>query len=498
MESDDLAGLEPSLVWGHFLALTRIPRPPKQEEAVRDHVLAWAGTRGFQAEHDEAGNLVVRVPASPARGERARTVVLQAHLDMVCERDPDSPYDAREGRIHVIRDGDWVLAEGTTLGADNGIGVAGAMAAAEDPDVAHGPLELLFTVSEEQGLDGAKALDPSLVSGRLLLNLDGTSNEAITIGCAGSSHTFTRLRLALEPLPAGHVAIEVRLSGARGGHSGGDIARGRANAIKALGRILTRASEEAPFRLARLEGGVSRNAIPRESGAVITLAPKAESAFREAAEQELAAVREQYAASDGGLTLSIERGDVADAAAETATSRALDLLGTLPSGVVAMNPELPGTVETSTSLNVASTDDGVLTLASMTRSANAAALEDVVAAIEAAARLAGAEVEILRSYPPWRPDLDSRLLGEASATFSRLFETEPGLEIVHGGLECAVIGDKLPGVEMLSIGPEIVGPHAPGERLSVPGTQRFYRLLAALLDDLSQKRDDPASGSSRR
>jgi len=485
VSADGLTALEPSLVWGHFLALTGIPRPPKREEAVRDHVLAWAGTRGYQAEHDEAGNLVVRVPASPGR-ERAATVVLQAHLDMVCERDPDSPYDAREGRIHVVREGDWVLAEGTTLGADNGIGVAGAMAAAEDQGVAHGPLELLFTVSEEQGLDGAKALDPSLVSGRLLLNLDGTSNEAITIGCAGSTHTFTRFRLPLVPPPGGHVAIEVRLSGARGGHSGGDIARGRVNAIKALGRVLRRAYEQAPFRLARLDGGVSRNAIPREAGAVIALAPEAESAFREAAEQELATVREQYAGSDGGLTLSIERGDVADAAAETATRRALDLLGTLPSGVVAMNPELPGTVETSTSLNVASTDDGVLTLASMTRSANAAALEDVVAAIEAAARLAGAEVEILRSYPPWRPDLDSGLLAAARATFSRLFGGEPDLEIVHGGLECAVIGDKLPGVEMVSLGPEIVGPHAPGERLSISGTQRFYRLLGALLDDLSR------------
>jgi len=484
VSGNDFTKLEPGLVWSHFLALTGIPRPPKQEEAAREHVLTWAAGAGFETAVDDAGNAVVHVPSSADRAH-APTVVLQAHLDMVCERDPDSPYDPREGRIDVVLDGDWVLAEGTTLGADNGIGVAAAMAVADDAELSHGPLELLFTVSEEQGLTGAKELDPALVAGRLLLNLDGTSDEAITIGCAGSTHTFTRLRLPLEPPPAGHVALEVALSGVRGGHSGGDIARGRANAIKALGRVLSRAYEQAPFRLARLDGGVSRNAIPREARAAIAIAPEAEPALREAAERELCRLHEQYAGTDDAVSLSIERVGAASAADQIAAARALDLLAAIPTGVVAMNAGLPGTVETSTSLNVASTDNDVLTLASMTRSANAAALDDVVATIEAAARLAGAEVEIVRSYPPWRPDLDSALLASAQRTYARLFGTEAGLEVVHGGLECAVIADKLPGVEMISLGPEIVGPHAPGERLSVSGTQRFYRLLGALLDDLS-------------
>ncbi len=427
----------------------------------------------------------MQVPSSAGR-ERGPTVVLQAHLDMVCERDPDSPYDPREGRLDVVVDGDWVVAEGTTLGADNGIGVAAALAVADDTEVAHGPLELLFTVSEEQGLDGAKNLDASLVAGRLLLNLDGTSDKAITIGCAGSWHTFTRLRLDLSPVPEVLEVLEVLLSGARGGHSGGDIARGRVNAIKALGRVLSRGFEAAPFRLAVLEGGVSRNALPREARAMIALPRGAEEAFRAAAERELESVREQYSGTEHALKLSVVAGGADAAADEETTSRALDLLATTPSGVVAMNPELPGTVETSTSLNVAGTEEGELALASMTRSANLPGLENVVAGIEAAARLAGAEVEILRSYPPWRPDPDSKLLAVARTTFEHLFGTPPRLEVVHGGLECAVIGGKLPGVEMISLGPEIVGPHAPGERLSVPGTQRFYRLLAALLDDLSR------------
>jgi dipeptidase D len=479
--TDVLSGLEPGRVWERFSELTRIARPPKEEREAREHVLAWAGTLGFETEVDGEGNVVVRVPASTGR-ESAATVVLQAHLDMVCERDPDSPYDPRAGRIHVVVDGDWVVADGTTLGADNGIGVAAAMAAAEDPEVEHGPLELLFTVSEEQGLDGAKALEPGLVSGRLLVNLDGTSDTAITIGCAGSTHTFTRLRLPLEATPADHLTLAVALSGARGGHSGGDIAKGRVNAIKALGRVLGR----APLRLACLEGGVSRNALPREARAVVAIARADEPAFRAAAERELALLSEQFAGTDDALSLSIEEVDAEETAAEAASARALALLAVLPSGVVAMSPSLPGTVETSTSLNVADTTDGELTFASMTRSANAPALDEVVAGIESAADLTGAEVEVKPSYPPWRPDLDSKLLAIARGTFERVFETTPGLEVVHGGLECAVIGGKLPGVEMISLGPEIVGPHAPGERLSVPATQRFYRLLGALLDDLSR------------
>jgi dipeptidase D len=474
-----LAGLEPSLVWQRFGELTRIARPPKEEAAARQHVLAWATGHGFDTRVDAEGNTVVRVPASAGR-EDARTVVLQSHLDMVCERDPDSEYDPRAGRIRVELEDDWVVAPETTLGADNGIGVAAAMAVADDPEVAHGPLELLFTVSEEEGLEGAKALDPALVSGRVLLNLDGTSDSALIIGCAGSTHTFTRLRLPLERVPNELAVFEVAVSGARGGHSGGDIAKGRANTIKALGRVLA----GTPLRLARLDGGVSRNALPREARAVVAV--REEAALRESAEREIAAVREQYSGTDDGLVLSIEPAAREDAAAEDASARALDLLAVTPSGVLAMSPDVPTAVETSTSLNVATTENGVLTLASMTRSANARTLDDVVASFEAAARLAGAKIELKRSYPPWEPHPASALVVTASATFERLFDLEPTLEIVHGGLECSVLGEKLPGVEMVSVGPRVDGPHAPGERLSVSSTQRFYRLLAALLDDLSR------------
>ena len=482
-----LAGLEPALVWERFAELTQIPRPPKEEEQARAYVLDHAQRLGLESAVDAEGNVLLRVPATAGR-EGAETVVLQSHLDMVCERDPASRFDPREGRIRVVVDGDWVIAPETTLGADNGIGVAAALAMAEDPDVEHGPLELLFTVAEEQGLDGAKAVAPAFVTGRLLVNLDGTSDRAITIGCAGALHTFTRLRLPRAPRSTGCVALRVALTGARGGHSGADIARGRVNAIAALGRVLSRAGAQAPFGLVRLAGGVSRNAIPREAEAVVALASETRLLFREGAERELAALREQYAGTDDALELMMEESGVDHATGNEETDRALGLLTTIPSGVIAMSPDVPGTVETSTCVTVAATEANVLTLSSMTRSANAQALEDVAARIEAAARLAGAEVEVLRSYPPWRPNLDSRLLNVARTTFERLHGSPPALEIVHGGLECAIIGDRLPGIEMISLGPEVVGMHAPGERVALASTQRFYRLLGALLDDLSAER----------
>jgi dipeptidase D len=482
--SDPLGGLEPRLLWKRFSELTRIARPSKAEGPARDHVLAWAAARSLAAETDAEGNVVVQVSASAGR-EGAPVVVLQAHLDIVCERDPDSPFDPREGRIDVRVEDDWVQANGTTLGADNGIGVGAALAVAEDDSIQHGPLELVFTVSEEQGLDGAKALDDSLVSGRLLVNLDGTSDGALTIGCAGSDHTLLRLELRAEPATAGDVVRGIELSGAKGGHSGGDIAAGRVNAVKALGRVLAAAYEAAPFGLVSLDGGVSRNAIPRDACALAFVPAELEDSFHRAAEAELAAIVRQHAGKDDGLVLEISDAEAGVAASPETTRRALDLVSAIPTGVVAITPGLVEVVETSTSLTTAATEGGVLTLGSMTRSSNAAALDGVLATMRALARLGGAEIEEHHSYPPWEPNLGSALLATAKATYARVFGTDPTLTVVHGGLECAVLGQRLPGVEMISIGPEIVGPHAPGEKVRISSTQRFYRLLGALLDDLS-------------
>jgi dipeptidase D len=478
--SDPLSDLEPALLWERFLELTRIARPPKEEAAAREHVLAWAAARSLESAVDDEGNVVVRVPATGGR-EHAPVVALQAHLDMVCERDPASPFDPREGRIDVQVDDDWVRANGTTLGADNGIGVAAALAVADDPTIEHGPLELLLTVSEEQGLDGAKALDASLVSGRLLVNLDGTSDGALTIGSAGSDDTHLGIQLHPDPVPSDHVPYRVEVSGAKGGHSGGDIALGRANAIKALGRVLASAS----VRLGAIEGGVSRNALPRAAHAVVAVDAASEESWRGAMARELAAIAREYAGTDDGLILTVEPAEPGAFASAHTSRRVLDLLNSIPSGVLAMNPSLHEPVQTSTSLTTATTNAGVLTLGSMTRSSNAAALDGVLETMHALARLADAEIDARRSYPPWEPDLESALLATARQTQRRLSGSDPTLVVVHGGLECAVLGQRLPGVQMLSIGPEMTGLHAPGEKVRISSTRRFYGLLGALLADLS-------------
>jgi dipeptidase D len=308
----------------------------------------------------------------------------------------------------------------------------------------------------------------------------------LTVGCAGSDHTFLRLSLTAEPIPADHVALRVEVSGARGGHSGEDVARGRANAIKVLGRVLSAGYEAAPFRLVLIDGGVSRNAIPREAHARVALPIAEQAQFRSACDAELAAIVRQYAGTDDGVALSLEETSADGATDVAATRRVLDLIAAIPAGVIALAPGHESVVETSTNLTVAGTESGTLTLASMARSSNAAALDELRMRMASLARLADAEIEVRRSYPPWEPNLASPLLDTATRTYARLFEKRPARTLVHGGLECAVLGQKLPGVEMISIGAEIVGMHAPGEMVRISSTQRFYRLLGALLDDLSR------------
>ena len=476
--TDPFAGLEPAPFWRHFEALTKIPRPPYEEEQAAAHVIAWATARGYETRRDDARNLVVAVPATPGR-EQAATVILQGHLDMVCERDPASPYDPRAGRIGVERDGEWLRADGTTLGADDGVAIAAMLALAEDPGVAHGPLELLMTVAEEVGLGGAAALDPDLISGTVLLNLDSEEDASLIVGCAGSIDTVVRLDAPRAPVDG--PLLRVTVSGGRGGHSGGDIALGRANAIKVLGRALRAAPE---LRIAALDGGAARNAIPRDATAVVVVAGEGS---RAAIEAEAAAIAEAYRTTDPGVRVTVAEEAAGATAAWPAahSARILDVIAAIPVGPLAMSADFPGVVETSSSLGTAQTDGTALELRSLSRSANDAALPDVTNAIAAAARLAGAAYEPGHGYPGWRPDLDSPLLATAAAVHERLFGAPPEITLTHGGLEAAIIAAKRPGIDAISFGPEIQGPHAPGERLHIASAGRFMRLLSALVDDLS-------------
>jgi dipeptidase D len=484
-----LAGLEPHSFWGHFEALTKISRPSRHEEPVIEHVREWASGNGYELEQDAGRNLVVRVPATPGR-ESAPTLILQGHLDMVCERDPASANDPAEGRIALVRDGDWLTADGTTLGADDGVAIAAMMALVEDDSLPHGPLELLMTVAEEVGLEGANALDGAPLTGSTLINLDSEEDGVLTVGCAGSTDTWLRVDAPRDACSPDAVTLSLVAGGGLGGHSGVQIALGHANAIKVLGRVLRAAYAEVPFRLVSLDGGKSRNAIPRDAVAVCSVAGAQEDAFRVAVESATAVVRDAYAKTDPGATVTVESsGDAADAWTDAATATLLDTVALVPTGPLAMSPDFDGLVETSTSLGEAATEGGRLTLHSLSRSSNDSALPEVVAALDAAARLAGGTLEVKHNYKGWRPDLDSHLLAVARTVYERLFGAPPVVTAVHAGLETAVIGTKVSGhLDMLAIGPQIEGPHSPDERVSIPTVERFWKLLVGVVDELSAER----------
>jgi dipeptidase D len=484
-ETSVLTGIEPQSFWRHFEELTRIPRPSRAEEPVIEHVRVWAGEHGFELKQDAGRNLVIHVPATPGR-ESAPTVTLQGHLDMVCERDPSSPNDPAEGRIVLVRDGEWLSADGTTLGADDGVAIAAMMALVEDESLPHGPLELLMTVAEEVGLEGANALDPKLVTGSILVNLDSEEDGRLTVGCAGSTDTWIRIDAAREKRAEGAVTLAVTVSGGQGGHSGSGIALGRSNAIKVLGRALREAHATAPFRLVSLNGGKSRNAIPRDAAAVIAVSAENEAVLREALAAADETIRDAFSKTDAGISVSVSSSESSDHPwTDEATTRLLDAIALVPTGPLAMSPDFDDLVETSTSLGEAITEGNRLTLHSLSRSSNDAALPEVIGALAAAARLAGGELEVKHNYNGWRPDLDSSALVAAKSVYERLFGEPPIVTAVHAGLETAVIGSKVAGLDMLSLGPQIEFPHSPDERVSIPTVERFWRLLVALADELS-------------
>jgi dipeptidase D len=486
-ETSVLVGLEPRAFWEQFETLTRIARPSRHEEPVIEHVRAWAAEHGFELQQDAGRNLVIRVPATPGR-EGAPTVTLQGHLDMVCERDPASPNDPAEGRIVLLRDGDWLTADGTTLGADDGVAIAAMMALVEDDSIAHGPLELLMTVAEEVGLEGANALDGSLVTGSTLINLDSEEDGVLTVGCAGSTDTWVRVEAPRAPAADGAVALTVTVAGGQGGHSGSGIALGRSNAIKVLGRALREAHGAAPFRLVSLGGGKSRNAIPRDASAIVSVEPGREADLRAALETANATIRDAFAKTDAGVSVTVAPADSGDPPwTAEATERLLDAVALVPTGPLAMSQDFDGLVETSTSLGEASIEGDTLVLHSLSRSSNDAALPEVVAALDAVARLAGGALEVKHNYNGWRPDLDSRVLAIARGVYERLFGEPPVVAGVHAGLETAVISWKVSGpLDMLALGPQIEFPHSPDERVSIPTVERFWKLLAALVDELSR------------
>ena len=477
-----VAELEPTAVWQHFDKILTIPRASKDEERMRAHVVAVADRHGLPHQIDASGNVVVRKPATSGK-EGATVTILQSHLDMVQEKNSDVAFDFATDAIVPELDGQYLTATGTTLGSDNGIGVATMLALMGDTGFAHGPLELLFTIDEETGLTGAAELDASLLRGRQLLNLDSEEDGIVYVGCAGGGDTQLTVQLVTEP--ASGSALSIALTGLKGGHSGCDIHLQRGNAVQLLARALWAAYGSGRFRLARIGGGSAHNAIPREAFATILVATQDRRAVMAAVEQEMDAIRTEYGPADPGMQLAVDDGTPPPVAWDPATTeRVLTLINALPHGVGAMSYDIPDLVETSVNLATVVAENGTLRIGLSSRSSIDSALEAMRRRVRAVGLLAGASVEEDAAYPGWKPDLESRLLEVVKAVHNRELGTDPEVKAIHAGLECGILGKKIPGIDMISFGPQIEFPHSPDERVHVASVARFYTLVAATLSEL--------------
>ena len=479
-----LKDLQPSAVWEQFDALTYVPRPSKKEERVIEFLIEFAKRHNIEWQRDEIGNVVMRKPAT-AGYEDKPTVILQSHMDMVCEKNNDVEFDFENDAIRAVVDGEWVRAEGTTLGADDGIGMAASMALLLDSEAEHGPLEVLFTVDEETGLTGAFNLGEGMLTGKYLINLDSEDEGEIFIGCAGGVDTVATFDNVRTATPADYVFYRADVKDLVGGHSGDDINKGRANANKTIARWLYEVEESMAARLSKMDGGNLRNAIPREAYAVFGVSVKdketMESRFAEFAQQMKSEF--QITEPSMSLTLSAEPApaDVVDICLQ---QRLIGALIGVPNGVLAMSMAVPGLVETSSNLaSVKFKGDKIIVTTSQRSSVESAKLW-AKQSVESVFMLAGAEVEHSDGYPGWAPNPDSELLKRTVESYERLFGVKPKVRAVHAGLECGLFLEKYPHLEMVSFGPTVMGVHSPDERINIATVEKFWLHLKEVLKSI--------------
>jgi dipeptidase D len=474
--------LKPSALWKHFAAILTIPHGSGNEKALGDYILSVAKANGLAAQRDKVGNVVVAKKASPGH-EQAVGVVLQGHLDMVPEKNSDVIHDFLKDPIKAEVKGEWVQAVGTTLGADNGIGLSAALAVLEDRSLIHGPLEGLFTVDEETGLTGAYKLGRNMLTGRKLLNLDSEDEGTFTIGCAGGADSIITFRLARKKTAARNV-MRLKLSGFRGGHSGLDINQGRGNAIKLTARMLAEARDAGlRFELVGLEGGSKRNAIAREAWADVACEPAGGRALAAFFKKSFENIRTEYKAVETEAKFSFEKTEAGKMPAILAApaGRLIDLLLGLPHGVIAMHPKIAGLTETSTNLAIIRTGRAQAEIICNTRSSIASALAATRQVLKAVCGLAGAKIVLQNGYPGWMPNLESALLRDLREVYKKTAGRDAEVVAVHAGLECGIIGEKYPGMDMISFGPTIRNPHSPEERVHIASVEKFWAFLVAAL-----------------
>ncbi|MBW1721166.1 MAG: beta-Ala-His dipeptidase [Deltaproteobacteria bacterium] len=485
-----LKGLEPQAFWRHFYRISQIPRCSGGEEKVREYVMKQASRLGLHHRMDQAGNLVVlKPPVGPAKD--SPVVVLQSHLDMVCEKEPGLAFDFKTDPIEWMREGNWLKAKGTTLGADNGVGVAVSLALMETADHPHGPLECLFTVGEETGLIGAQGISPDLISGRILINLDCEDIRTFYIGSAGSRSTFINLVPEWEEAPPGLLGIKLIVEGLKGGHSGLDIHRGRANAIKLLGRGLhaIRYGDATEFRLGAIQGGFSLNAIPRRAEAEGGIPVSGLESIKRAVSAITEILQTEYQQAEPDLGIRIETGGALDGKKVFTLNfeeKLINLIMTIPQGAVSWDPQNPEMVTTSTNLGAIGMSGERLTLGTKQRSFVDSEMEALSDTVRACATLAGGETETGVGYPGWKPRPDSPLLQRAKKIYSRVFGREPTVASIHAGLECGVLCSKFKGLDAISLGATIRNAHSPEESLEITSVLELWSFLTSLLRDLGE------------
>jgi dipeptidase D len=477
-----LAGVEPQEIWKHFEALAQIPRASTKEAAAREHIVKLAAKLGLESRVDEVGNVVVRKPAHPGR-EGAPVVALQGHLDMVCEKNEGTDFNFDTDPIRLVRKEDWLYADGTTLGSDNGIGVASALAVMESKTIKHGPMEFVFTVEEETSLAGASGFKPGVLKARYLLNLDNEEKGTLCIGCAGGLNTTARRKVAMQAAGKG-AAYRIKVSGLKGGHSGVDIHLGRGNAVRILGGTLQILGETVAFELADLKGGSAHNAIPREAWALIVSdgdAAKIRSIVARYAED----VRTDLGAFDPDLQIVVEKAELPkQVIAGTDAARVIDLIASLHHGVLAMSPDVAGLVQDSTNVATVGLKDGVVEIVTSQRSAIEGSKEIARRLVATACRLAGFEAQHSSSYPGWKPEPNSDVVRTCKAIFEEMYGSTPNLIAMHAGLETGVLGVNYPEMQMISFGPQIENPHSPAERVQISSVAEFWKYLAKVLERL--------------
>jgi dipeptidase D len=477
----DIIKLQPERIWYYFDEICKVPRPSKKEEKMAAWLVAWGKSKNLETIQDKAGNVVIRKPASKGK-EKYKTVVLQSHIDMVCEKNASTKHDFDKDPILPYVDGEWVKAKGTTLGADDGIGMAAQLAVLEASNLVHGPIECLFTIDEETGLTGAFALQPDLLKGRTLLNLDSEDEGQLFIGCAGGKDTTVSFTYNKESVPQDVNAFRISVTGLKGGHSGDEINKGLGNAVKLMNRFLLNAASNFGIRISRMDGGNLRNAIAREAFAFIVAPSKNKDTLIDFACKYNDIIKDELHVTEPDLKFVIEDAEKPEFVFDADTQfRLLNSLYACPHGVIAMTADMPGLVETSTNLASVKTEDDRIYITTSQRSSVETSKDDIAAMVASVFRLAGAEVKHGEGYPGWKPNVNSEICNVMKDSYKKLFQKEPLVLAIHAGLECGVIGEKYAGMDMISFGPTLRGVHSPDERINIESVDLFWKLLVEVL-----------------